>query len=195
MSNNKPETRQRLVSSAADMISRRGLDATSIRELAKYAKVPLGSTYHYFPGGKQQVAVEAIQYAGDNVAHLLQQALEAGPIAGLHSFLDLWRSRVKQSHFQAGCPVLAVATEEPTDEVGLATLEAASEVFSKWRSLLAESLIKHGAEKAQANSIATLAVASVEGSVALCRAHRSLQPLDEIEQLLDELMRQAISQQ
>jgi hypothetical protein len=87
-----------------------------------------------------------------------------------------------------------VATEEPTDEVGLATLEAASEVFSKWRSLLAESLIKHGAEKAQANSIATLAVASVEGSVALCRAHRSLQPLDEIEQLLDELMRQAISQ-
>lgn len=89
MSNNKPETRQRLVSSAADMISRRGLDATSIRELAKYAKVPLGSTYHYFPGGKQQVAVEAIQYAGDNVAHLLQQALEAGPIAGLHSFLDL----------------------------------------------------------------------------------------------------------
>lgn len=195
MSHNKPHTRQRLVSSAADMISRRGLEATSIRVLAKHAKVPLGSTYHYFPGGKQQVAVEAIQYAGHNVARRLEQALEAGPLAGLHSFLELWRNQVTESHFQAGCPVLAVATEEPIDEVGLATLEAAAEVFTLWKTLMSESLIKHGANTEQAGKIATLAIAAIEGSVALCRAHRSLKPLDDIEQILDELIRQAIAKQ
>ncbi|MFE0739517.1 TetR family transcriptional regulator, partial [Streptomyces sp. NPDC058855] len=40
-------SRERIVAGAADMISRRGLSATSIREMAKHAKAPLGSTYHY----------------------------------------------------------------------------------------------------------------------------------------------------
>ena len=54
-------SRDRLVIGAADMIRRRGLNATSVRELAKHAGAPLGSTYHYFPGGKQQVVTEAVR--------------------------------------------------------------------------------------------------------------------------------------
>ena len=37
-------SRDRLVVGAADMIRRRGLNATSVRELAKHAGAPLGST-------------------------------------------------------------------------------------------------------------------------------------------------------
>ncbi|MGA6225592.1 TetR/AcrR family transcriptional regulator, partial [Streptomyces umbrinus] len=76
------------------MISRRGLSATSIREMAKHAEAPLGSTYHYFPEGKQQLATEAVRYAGDTVARLLSEELEAGPAAGLGAFLALWRKIV-----------------------------------------------------------------------------------------------------
>src|SRR5699024_12852403 len=78
-----PRARQRIVVGAADMISRRGLSATSIREMAKHAKAPLGSTYHYFPDGKQQLATEAGRYAGERVAGALRQELEAAPRAGL----------------------------------------------------------------------------------------------------------------
>ena len=60
MSENAAESRQRLVAGAADMMRRRGLNATSVRELAKHAQAPLGSTYHYFPGGKYQLAAEAV---------------------------------------------------------------------------------------------------------------------------------------
>ena len=59
-------SRQQLVAGAADMIRRRGLNATSIREVAKHAGTPLGSTYHYFPGGKHQLAAEAVRYATRN---------------------------------------------------------------------------------------------------------------------------------
>lgn len=37
-----------MLAGAADMLSRRGANATSIREVAKHAQAPLGSTYHYF---------------------------------------------------------------------------------------------------------------------------------------------------
>ncbi|MBE8477401.1 MULTISPECIES: TetR/AcrR family transcriptional regulator [Streptomyces] len=170
--------RVKIVAGAADMISRRGLSATSIREMAKHAKAPLGSTYHYFPGGKRQLATEAVRYTGERIARTLRKELAAGPAAGLRAFLALWRKIVVDTDFHAGCPVLAVAIEEPpTDEVPPA-LVAAAEVFDQWESLLAESLHEHGADAEQAVQVATLIVAAVEGTVALCRAKRSTEPLD-----------------
>ncbi|MCQ9181651.1 TetR/AcrR family transcriptional regulator [Streptomyces sp. IBSBF 2953] len=181
-------SRERIVAGAADMISRRGLSATSIREMAKHAKAPLGSTYHYFPEGKQQLATEAVRFTGEWVARSLRKELEAGPAAGLRAFLSLWREIVVESDFHAGCPVLAVAIEEPpTDEIPPA-LAAAAEVFAQWQSLLADSLREHGAEAEQAAQLATLVVAAVEGTVAMCRAQRSTQPLDHAAEQLEALI-------
>jgi AcrR family transcriptional regulator len=185
-------SRERIVAGAADMISRRGLSATSIREMAKHAKAPLGSTYHYFPEGKQQLATEAVRYTGEWVARSLRKELEAGPAAGLRAFLDLWRRIVVESDFHAGCPVLAVAIEEPpADEVPPA-LAAAAEVFEQWETLLAASLREHGAEAERAAQLATLVVAAVEGTVAMCRAKRSAQPLDHTAEQLQALIAVAV---
>lgn len=73
-----PAARERIVAGAADMISRRGLNATSIRETAKHARAPLGSTYHYFPEGKQQLATEAVRYTGEWVAQPAAQGAGGG---------------------------------------------------------------------------------------------------------------------
>jgi AcrR family transcriptional regulator len=187
-----PAARERIVAGAADMISRRGLNATSIRETAKHARAPLGSTYHYFPEGKQQLATEAVRYTGEWVARRLRKELEAGPVAGLQAFLALWRKIVVDSDFRAGCPVLAVSIEEPpTDETPTALL-AAADVFGTWESLLANSLREHGAERERAAQLATLVVAAVEGTVAMCRAKRSTQPLDHAAEQLQALILAAI---
>src|SRR5215208_6641075 len=173
------QSRDKLVMGAADMISRRGLNATSVRELAKHARAPLGSTYHYFPGGKQQVATEAVQFAGDLVVRSLATELDTGPVMGLRAFLNLWRDIVVRSDFRAGCPVLAVSVEEPEDGQ-TEPLEAAAKVFSEWESLLAGSLRERGASRKDAEQVATLIVAAVEGTVAICRAARSIEPLDRV---------------
>jgi AcrR family transcriptional regulator len=95
------------VAGAADMMSRRGLNATSVRELAKHAQAPLGSTYHYFPGGKYQLAAEAVRWADELATRTLLKELKAGPLAGLRAFLKMWRKILTDSEFRAGCPVLA----------------------------------------------------------------------------------------
>jgi AcrR family transcriptional regulator len=191
-SSNQPQARQRIVAGAADMISRRGLSATSIREMAKHADAPLGSTYHYFPDGKQQLAAEAVRHAGEMIARSLRKALRAGPGAGLGAFLALWRAIVVDTDFRAGCPVLAVAIEEPpTGEIPPA-LAGAAEVFDEWENLLAASLREHGAEPRQAAQVATLIVAAVEGAVAMCRAKRSTEPLDRTAEQLQQLIRATI---
>ncbi|TNE60633.1 MAG: TetR/AcrR family transcriptional regulator [Alphaproteobacteria bacterium] len=194
MPRTNPEARDRLIATAADMLQRRGMNATSVRDLAKEAKAPLGSTYHYFPGGKQQVVEEAVQYAGNLVASRLAIELRAGPAEGLRAFLDLWRTTVLRSEFRAGCPVLAVSAEEPASEDAMSTLSVAAAVFSEWERLLAASLVEHGVPPETAHEVATLIVASVEGSVVLCRAKRSIEPLDRIGRQLEAVIRGAINQ-
>ncbi|MEU4163431.1 TetR/AcrR family transcriptional regulator [Actinoplanes sp. NPDC026670] len=192
VTSNKPEARQRIVAGAADMISRRGLTATSIREMAKHSGAPLGSTYHYFPDGKQQLATEAVRYTGDTIAHSLRKALRAGPAAGLEAFLALWRAIVVDTDFRAGCPVLAVAIEEPPDGPTPPALAAAAQAFTDWENLLATSLREHGADPTNADEVATLIVAAVEGTVAMCRAKHSIEPLDRTATQLQRLIQLTI---
>jgi AcrR family transcriptional regulator len=188
----RPDARQKIVAGAADMISRRGLTATSIREMAKHANAPLGSTYHYFPDGKQQLATEAVRYTAETISRILRKELRAGPAAGLGAFIALWRTVVVDTGFRAGCPVLAVAIEEPPGDEIPPALAAAAQAFSDWEDLLAASLRDHGADPVQADEVATLIVAAVEGTVAMCRAKRSTEPLDRTATQLQRLIQAMI---
>ncbi|MEU2509125.1 TetR/AcrR family transcriptional regulator [Streptomyces sp. NPDC007863] len=192
MTEASPPARERIVAGAADMIRRRGLNATSIRETAKHAKAPLGSTYHYFPGGKQQLTTEAVRYAGEVVARVLRERVSEEPVAGLRALLEMWRAIVVGTGFRAGCTVLAVAIEEPAEPGGSSVLEAAAEVFGEWEGLLGASLRARGVEAERAARVATLVVASVEGSVALCRAKRSPEPLDRVAAELEAVLVDAL---
>lgn len=187
MSENTAESRQRLVAGAADMMRRRGLNATSVRELAKHAQAPLGSTYHYFPGGKYQLAAEAVQWADDLTARALIKELRAGPLAGLRAFLQMWRKILTDSDFGAGCPVLAASVEDLPEDA-TAPRDAAAAAFGNWTSILAQSLRDHGATDVDAHRIAIVIVAAVEGSVAMCRALRSAEPLDQVAAQLELLV-------
>lgn len=185
-------SRQKMIAGAADMIRRRGLNATSIREVAKHAGTPLGSTYHYFPGGKQELAVEAVRFAGDAVAGMLEGTLRAGPVEGLRTFLGLWRHILVDTDFRAGCPVLAASIEEPAGDEPDAVLAVAAAAFEGWRDQLVRSLIAHGCAEAAAGQLATLIVASVEGALVMCRACRNTKPIDDIAAQLEPMIAAAV---
>ena len=166
------DTRQRMVAGAADMLGRAGFSALTVRELARHAAAPLGSTYHYFPGGKSQLAAEAIRWVDARMTAQLQDAAAGGAVALVDRLLNLWREALVDSDFQCGCAVLAVAVQVGEDDV--APRDAAVFAFSNWTSAVA------GALRDDAADTAMLVVAAVEGAVAMCRAERSTDPLDAV---------------
>ena len=194
MTRSNPEARLRLVATAADMLRRRGMNATSIRELAKAANAPLGSTYHYFPDGKKQVITEAIQFAGNKISSMLETALKQGAKSGLQSFLHVWRDVIESTNFNAGCPVIAAAMEEATNDDIDAAREAAATVFNKWQKLISETLITEGIKRKQANALATMIIASTEGALAMCRATKDIKPFDQVTEQLHLLLDIALAQ-
>jgi AcrR family transcriptional regulator len=176
--------RERLISTAVDLLRRRGLSSTSIRELAKHANAPLGSTYHYFPAGKPQLISEAVTQSGRHVSALLNKALADGPVAGLEAFLASWRSILIKSEFKAGCPVIAVAADDSSAEGEGLPLAAAAEALQDWERLISQGLAEAGMEEPDAAAMATFIIASVEGAILLCRAVQSITPFDNVARLL-----------
>jgi len=189
MSPRQSDSRQRLVAAAADMLAQHGLNATSIRETAKRADAPVGSTYHHFPGGKQQVVVEAVQLAGHRITAGLDHQLQPGGFAaGLRAFVGAWRERLVRSDFRIGCPVVAAAIEEPIDDAAEHVIAAAAEVFSAWERRIVRALVGDGFDEASAARMATLIIASVEGAIVLCRAARSIEPFDRVTRELETMV-------
>ena len=169
------DTRRRMITGAAVAIGTQGAAAMSLRDLAREAGVPLGSTYHHFPGGKAQLVQEAVVATGRQVSRLLDQSRQQGVEAALRTFAEHWRVLLLRTDFATGCPVLAVATEaEP------ALQEVARGVFAEWQQAIATALVADGVPADRAASLGRLVIASLEGAVAVSRAERSADPLDEV---------------
>ncbi len=170
------DTRTRMVAGAARMISRRGVDAMSLRELADQEGVPLGSTYHFFPGGKAALVNDAVNHVGDEVDRIIESARGLGSEQILRRVVDAWRRILVKSDFRAGCPVLAAAVAKDERH-----RKAARTVFAAWNSSLAEVLVDDGVPADRAPALARMVIASLEGAVGLSRATGDIGPLDDVQ--------------
>ncbi|SEM75470.1 helix-turn-helix domain-containing protein [Bradyrhizobium sp. OK095] len=195
-------TRDKMIAGTADLMSRRGVNATSMRDVVRHTATPRGSISHHFPDGKRQLIAEAVTFAGKQVSIPLEKAMnERGVIGGLKAFVASWRRRLEATGFEAGCPVLAVAVDryvgEASDKDDAAAqqhlLDLADGVFADWRQLMRTSLLREGLAAERAERLATLVVASIEGTVAMCRANRSAAALDQVHEELETILSAALA--
>ncbi|WP_260958044.1 TetR/AcrR family transcriptional regulator [Pseudomonas citri] len=193
----KKNTRDRMIIGAVDLLRRRGVHATSVREVVRHSNTPRGSIAHHFPGGKRQLLEAALEQAGLEVSTPLATLLESqGLVEGLERFVAGWRQMLEDSQYQAGCAVLAVAVEqysseqradvspEQDDQIQQQLLDQAHGIFSEWQRIISRAMQASGITAQRAGSLATMIIAAIEGAVALCRAARSAEPLDVIWQEL-----------
>jgi len=185
------DSRERMIRSAAILFRERGVHGTSFSDVLAHSAAPRGSIYHHFPGGKAQLAEEATRYAGDFIAGGLAAGLaQEDPIAAIRDFAALWRGILEQSDFSSGCPVVSATLE---GERTPAARDAAGAAFRRWEQLLAQAFGRQGVAPQRAASLATLAIAAIEGAIVLSRAERSSAPLervcDELETLVAAVVR------
>lgn len=179
-------TRRRMLTSAVEVLRERGAAGVTIDEVLARSKAPRGSVYHHFPGGRQQLLVEALQYAGDLMTSAIGNAASEGPMVLLHQFVELWEEVLRDSDFAAGCPVVAAAISADDDDAQL--LADAAEIFQQWRTALTRSFEADGFDADDAGSLAVTTIAAIEGAVVLCRSLRSAEPLREVTDQLEFLI-------
>ncbi|MFD3656755.1 TetR/AcrR family transcriptional regulator [Streptomyces sp. 24-1644] len=177
MSPRRSESRDRMVLSAAALLREYGASATSIDRVLAHSGAPRGSVYHHFPGGRTQLIDEAVALAGDFIAGLIEAAMQADdPVEAIDAFFVLWRDRLVESGFRAGCPIVAVAAETNDDAPQLARSAAA--VFARWQEALAALFLRHGLTEERGRRLGSFIIAAVEGAVIMSRAEQSTAPLE-----------------
>lgn len=175
-----PKHRDKIVRSAALLFRRKGYAATGMNDIVTLSGAPKGSVYHYFPGGKEQIAIETIRYASGLVAKTLTELSEAHatPSDMVRAYGKLLCGWLAKSEYQDGCPITTTllelsATSEPVAAAG-------REAFTSWRDIYRSKLVASGVPEPRAAALASMAVTSFQGALILTKVEQSSQPVADV---------------
>jgi TetR/AcrR family transcriptional repressor of lmrAB and yxaGH operons len=170
-------TRDKMLETTTRLLRTQGFTGTGLNQIVKESKTPKGSLYYHFPGGKEQLAAEAIQGAGQMMVVRMQEAfdLTKTPRQALTAIIRVSAEELEASDFQCGCPIATVALEVAGSEG--AVRDACQQAFVSAEKMLVRNLSAAGFSDDHAQSLAELMVTTYEGALLLSRALRSTQPL------------------
>jgi TetR/AcrR family transcriptional regulator, lmrAB and yxaGH operons repressor len=164
-----------MIGHTAALIEERGPSGFGINEVLRESGTPRGSLYFHFPGGKDELVEAALRHGAAEIEDLIGAAVEAGGsvVEVLDRVLDGLARRQSDAEFLRGCPVASVALDStPDSPLG----EVCADLYSSWKTALAELLRADGHRNADA--LATQILALAEGALLLGRVRRSRAPMD-----------------
>lgn len=176
----EPGTRERLIAAMTDALRRRGLHGIGLTELLQAAGAPKGVLYHHFPGGKTELAIAAIDTVVDRMGASLDRLLAntPDPMTAMRLWIRGATERLRDTGFEAGCPLASVALESTPEDKALR--EALARAFARMRDRIAQGLLAAGMPPAQAAGVAALLVAAYEGGLLQARVAHSIEPIQSV---------------
>ena len=171
------DTKERILEVSADLFQRQGIAATGIKQIVTAADAQFSSLYHHFPGGKEQLAAEAILRSGRLYGQLIPAYFEstADFVSAVESFFDEAAQHLIDTDFADACPIATVSLEIASSNETLRVVCAT--VFEEWIEDLERRLLLFTVDSSLARNIATVMVAVLEGAFLLSRVTRSTDPI------------------
>jgi TetR/AcrR family transcriptional regulator, lmrAB and yxaGH operons repressor len=185
------DTRERMIETTAGLVHRRGFHGTSLNEILAESGAPRGSLYYHFPGGKEELVLEATRQGVAIVTQVLKEVLtdSPDPADGVCAYIEAAAHELRDSGYVFGCPVAPIVLDSPESS---ALAEVCQEALEEWHRVLSQGLGSAGIERGRAESLATMIVCGLEGGLILARARRDIAPLDAVAQELASMVRSAL---
>ncbi len=170
-------TRERILYASAELFRRQGYAGTGLKQIVGAADAPFGSLYHFFPGGKEELADEVLRAGGRFFLALYEaMAAEASDLAtGIRDFFAGAGETLTATEYADACPIATVAGEIASTHDALR--QATADAFESWLAALAEDAVEAGVDPAPARALALSLLALLEGAFLLCRSLRSTEPM------------------
>lgn len=171
-------TRERMVAAAFELFGERGYGRLAERgygnvtmlEVIERAGASRGSIYHYFPSGKEGLAIEVAGKVARDFEGVVDSIASStvGPEAFLRGLLDYHRRLVTAYEFRVGCPLAGIRVNAERESERLRS--AVSQAFSSWTAAIASGLASKGVPPASARRLASSVLAAIEGAIIVSRA-------------------------
>lgn len=172
------DTRDRIIAATCELFRRQGMTGTGLKQIAQSAGAPFGSIYHFFPGGKVQLADEAIRTAGAMYRDLVLALFDQGGpdlSATIRTAFAAAADNLVATDYADACPIATIALEvASTDDL---LRRATADVFADWIDQGAEHISGSGLPHEVRRRLMLGFITSLEGAFVLSRALRSPEPL------------------
>jgi TetR/AcrR family transcriptional regulator, lmrAB and yxaGH operons repressor len=177
-------TRERVLESAAQLFQCQGYAATGINQIIAASGQPRGSLYFHFPGGKQEIAVEAAKQSSGMILVLIDAVFADSPtpVSALRTICTAFADQLRATDYEQGCPLTPLATSI-TGQDGVLQ-DVCARAYDSWRDRLRAGLEGYGVSAAAAGSLASLLLSAIEGAILLSRTCRNTDALDQLPQSL-----------
>jgi TetR/AcrR family transcriptional repressor of lmrAB and yxaGH operons len=175
-----------MVRTTAKLLQRQGYHGTGLNQIVAESDSPKGSIYFHFPGGKEQLASEALDLSGRVVADQLTAHGAGSAVATLDAYVRTVAERLERSGFRDGCPIATVALEVAPSSPALSAACSAS--FDRLIDLIAEMLVADGFTEDDAQRRATLIYAVFQGVLVMAKGSCSVAPLEEMRRGLAQIV-------
>ncbi|CAN5756825.1 TetR/AcrR family transcriptional regulator [soil metagenome] len=187
-------TRDRLVATTAALFLHQGFSATGVGAITAGSGVPTGSLYHHFPGGKEELAAEALRAAGAGYQLLVEAVIDDAPdlATGIRQSFPAAAAVLEASGYADACPIATVALEVASTNDALRRVTA--EIFDAWAGALSSRLESVGLPADRARSLALAYLAALEGGFLLCRAARSPEAMAAVGDLVADAVDAALAE-
>ena len=166
------ETRERLLATTAELFQRQGYNGTSMKQITDGAEATTGSLYHFFPGGKDELAAEVIRTAGAGYLEVFEivTAVAKSSTEAISMLFNGAADTLERSDYVDACPIFTVALEVASADETLRM--ACQSVFVAWTATATAMFRKDGLTPKAANALAATVVAAIGGAFTLARTSR-----------------------
>ncbi len=180
--------RDQIIEATCELFEMQGYHATGLNQIIKKSGSPKGSLYYYFPGGKEELTAEAINYTGQIILQRIESSLATieDPAVAISTFILFVAQNVHASGYRAGGPITTVALETATTSEKLS--EECAKIYQSWQTAFTKKLLQSNYNPQQAESLAATIIASLEGGIILSRTYKNVKPLESIAEQMSKLV-------
>jgi AcrR family transcriptional regulator len=166
------ETRQRIMEAAAASLALRGYRGTGLKQVSVDSGAPIGSLYHFFPGGKDEIAVSGLTWSAARYAKRVGTVLgeREDPAEAVRFAFQRAAETLEATEYADACPIATVALEVASTNEPLRRVTG--EIFEDWLRGLDAWFAGAGLPAVECRRLSTMFLAALEGGFLLCRAAR-----------------------
>ena len=186
-------TRERIIQASSALFMERGYSASGLKQISAASAAPIGSLYHFFPGGKEELAAETLRTSGAAYEALVAAVFDAAPdiVTGVRDCFAGAAEVLRLTDYADACPIATVALEVASSDESLR--EVTAEVFESWLESASGRLERAGIARAHARELAAVLIASLEGGFLLSRAAKDTSAMDAIGAAMVQLVEAALA--
>ncbi len=185
----RPSNKEKLLTDGLRLVHQRGFGASSVRDIAKAAGVPLGSFTNHF-ASKEAFGLEILERYGEMTSAAVKATLRndrLAPLRRLRAWIDGQLEYLRKEDMRRGCLYGNLSAEASEGSAAIRARVAA--VFAENQASVAyclEAAIDAGelAPNADVEELAGFIVSSLQGAILVAKAQRDPIPIERFKRIL-----------